>query len=106
MGLDMYEGGIGPLGYLFTWKRCWGWNFQVGERGGWNFQVGEREGCRGEDIWMLTVREDRGCWMTGGVERYDPLWRLLTGSAEGRRKSFRLSVIYVYAMSVDHKVYG
>ena len=39
LGLDMYEGGIGPLGYVFTWKRCWGWNCQVGER----------EGCRGED---------------------------------------------------------
>ena len=86
MGLDMYEGRIGPLGYVFTWKRRWGWNFQVGER----------KGCRGEDIWMLTVREDGGCWMRGGVERYDPLWRLLTGSAEGRRKSFRLSVIYIY----------
>ena len=32
---------------------------------------------------MLTVREDRGCWMTGGVERYDPLWRLLTGTGGG-----------------------
>ena len=54
---------------------------------------------------MLTVREDRDCWMPLGVERYDPLWPLLTGSAEGRRKSFRLSVINVYAMSVDHKLY-
>ena len=31
----------------------------------------------------------------GGVERYDPLWRPLTGSAEGRRKSFRLSRLSV-----------
>ena len=44
------------LGYMFTWKRFWGWNCQVGEG----------EGGRGEDIWMLIVREDRGCRMTGG----------------------------------------
>ena len=86
------------MGYVFTWKKS------VGD--GTSRQARERAGCRGEDIWMLTVREDRGWWMTGGVERYDPLWRLLTGSAEGIRKSFRLSVIYVYAMSVDHKLYG
>ena len=45
------------LGYMFTWKRYWGWNCQVGER----------EGGRGEDILMLIVREDmllddRGEW--------------------------------------------
>ena len=53
MGLDMYmyEEGIGSLGYAFTWKRCWGWNCQVGER----------EGGRKEDVWMLTVWEVRGC---------------------------------------------
>ena len=38
--------------------------------------------------------EDRGCWMTQVVERYDPLWRPLTGSAEGRRKSFRLNIVH------------
>ena len=50
----MYEGGIGVHVHM---EKVLGMKLSVGERG---------EGGRGEDIWMLIVREYRGCWMTGG----------------------------------------